>query len=83
MALFTRFAILRICNFDICLRGVLIDCSLELKELHDRFTTEVQGKRTVPLKLLRNILEQCNSTEDVDLAFRIMKDYRVYVSSQT
>lgn len=59
-----------------------LDCSLELKELHDRFTTEVQGKRTVPLKLLRNILEQCNSTEDVDLAFRIMKDYRVYRSSK-
>lgn len=60
----------------------LEDCSPELKDLHEKFTIEVQGKRTVPLSLLRKILEQCNSSEDVALAFRVLQDYRTYRSSK-
>eukprot|EP00250_Pteridium_aquilinum_P019683 c24531_g1_i1 orf=755-1942(-) len=59
-----------------------LDCSPELKGLYEKFTTEVQGKRTVPVKLLRQILEQSNSPEDVALAFRVLQEYRVYRSSK-
>lgn len=58
------------------------DCSPELKILWERFTSEVQGKRTVPLVLVRNILEQSHSSEDVNLAFQTLHDYRVYRSSK-
>ncbi|MCO5574119.1 hypothetical protein L7F22_027898 [Adiantum nelumboides] len=58
------------------------NCSLELKGLHEKFMDEVQGKRPVPLVIMRNILEQCNSTEDVELAFEIMQKYRIHRSSK-
>jgi hypothetical protein len=58
----------------------LTDCSEEIKELHGKFRAEVEGKRTVPVSLLRNILEQCKSPEDMGVAFRVLQDYRVYVS---
>ena len=56
------------------------DCSEEIKELHGKFRAEVEGKRTVPVSLLRNILEQCKSPQDTGVAFRVLQDYRVYVS---
>ena len=41
---------------------------------------ELKWRGRVPVSLLRNILEQCKSPQDTGMAFRVLQDYRVYVS---
>lgn len=57
-------------------------CSSEVQDIHKKITNEIQGKRTVPLSLLRTLLEQCKVPEDVALAFQVLQDYRIYRSSK-
>ncbi|KAH7302755.1 hypothetical protein KP509_23G085800 [Ceratopteris richardii] len=59
-----------------------LDCRSEIKVLYEKFRDEVQGKRPVPREILCSILEQCNSKEDVKLAFKLLQELRVHRASK-
>ncbi|KAI5065764.1 hypothetical protein GOP47_0018388 [Adiantum capillus-veneris] len=62
--------------------GKELDCSAEIRVLHETFMNHVQGKNSVPLALMRRILEECNSTGEVELAFQTLQKYRIHRSSK-